>query len=361
MRSGPRDFGPPDESSRPTAKMRTLLLENELEDESKEGYTPPAGAKAEKGFQGLTGNENTTLFRAGRRTPTSYASKSRMPKGFTPRIFVPANKLPILSPAQIAAHEDAVENLVRKTGANDIVSLRPKLNAWWNEYLPAEHFSFNRPRNEKQTLLDLTLSNEEAREIFTEPSSAELEATGDMRRENTHIAEFLPADKCKSNFADSFAEGDAASNRGILKFTFRSRESNPSGLRGGSSTLSEEGIQKDLIRGKKIYSPNLTGKQQEGGWTFMAREERRLPTNVYAIENSSAFLRSLNNDELALSAAKQEPGFRVQDFARERGWGITYARRFQTEFNKRLALWKELGVDPNRIVQQLIPEEQNTR
>jgi hypothetical protein len=321
-------------------------------DSEETAYKPPVGATVERGLHRLTGTDYWPLFRKGKRTPTGYTSKSRMPKGYTPRILVPANKVPILLPEQIAEHEDAVSNWARDKGVDDVPSLRPKVNAQGNEYLPPEHFSLDRPRNEKITSPDLALSTEELEDIFAQSSADEIEEVGGCRTENSHIAHLLPSEKFKSNFADSSTEGDPVLNRGIIKNGLPHRQSNPSGLRGGSSTIDEEGIKKDLVRGMKVYSPNLTNEQQKGGWAFVPREEWTLPTNVNAVQNSSAFVNSLDADELALNAAKLEPNFRIEDFAREKEWGIGFAKRFQTAFNKKLAAWKEAGGDPKRIAAQ---------
>ena len=339
------------------AETEVAVTEDELEDV----YTPPAGALVEKGFQGLTGNESRRLFRLGLRTPTSYTSKSRMPKSYKPRILVPAPEVPILSPEQTAAHEDAVQNLVRQTGASDVASLQPKINVQGNEYLPPESFSLSRPRNEKRISPELTLSPEEARAIFTELSSEEVEGINGSRRENTHIAQFLPAEKSKSNFAYSSAEGDPTSSRSIVKNVLPSRQSNPSGLRGGSSTTNKGESRRDLIRGRKIYCPSLTNAQQEGGWTFAPRDEWIRPSNEYAIQNSRAFLNSLTPNELALNAAKLEPDFRIEDFAREKEWGINFAKRFQNAFNKKLTERKEAGVNPDMIAKAETEEIRSNR
>jgi hypothetical protein len=135
-----------------------------------EGYKPPPGAVVERGIQGFTGNENLSLFRQGKTTPSNYPCKSRMPEGFSECISVPHYRVPILTPEAVAAHESAIQKLAADTGDRH-VPLRPKINRHGNEYLPSEHFTFNRLRNQKRISPDLALSPEEAREIFAKDPS----------------------------------------------------------------------------------------------------------------------------------------------------------------------------------------------
>src|SRR5580704_17590825 len=90
------------------------------------GYEPPPGANVERGFQGLTGNENPTLFRHGKRTPSNYPCKSRMPEGFSGCIFVSHFQVPILTPEAVAAHESAIQKLAADPD-EPYVPLRPKI------------------------------------------------------------------------------------------------------------------------------------------------------------------------------------------------------------------------------------------
>lgn len=330
-----------------------------------EGYTPPPGAVVERGFQGLTGKENPKLFRQGKRTPSNYPCKSRMPEGFSERIFVPHYRVPILTPEAVAAHESAIQKLAADTG-DHYVPLRPKINRNGNEYLPHEHFSVNRLRNQKRISPDLALSPEEAREIFPDdPEECQEPEARDVNNTHLVLAEPLATETSKSDFEDSVDESQPEaqpevewrSNRGAFKSTYP-RRSNPSGFRGVSSAVDEGEFKKDLIRGKRIRSPNLTKAEQEGGWTFAPRKEWILPTNVNRIRNSSAFLNSLNVNELALNAAQMEPGFRIEEFAAERGWGIRPARRFQTAFNKKRKAWEEAGGDPTLMPAAAAAEEE---
>lgn len=318
--------------------------------ENNEGYKPPLGAVVERGFQGLTGNENPRLFRRGKRTPSNYPCKSRMPEGFSERIFVSHYRVPILTPEAVADHESAIHTLSAETG-DRYVPLRPKINRSGNEYLPPERFTFNRSLNQKRISPDLALSPEEAQIFAKDPDEDQEPEARDV--ENTHLvlAEPLPTEtfNCEDSGDESQSEAqpevERRSSRGALQSAYP-RQSNPSGFRGGSSAVDDLPFKKDLIRGKGIKHPDLTKVEQEGGWTFAPRKEWIVPTNVNRIRNSSAFLNSLNVDELALNAAQMEPGFRIEEFAAERGLGIRPARRFQTAFNKKRKAWEEAGGDP---------------
>jgi len=314
------------------------------------GYEPPPGAIVERGFQGLTGNENPTLFRHGKRTPSNYPCKSRKPEGFSGCIFVPRYRVPILTPEAVAAHESAIHTLAAETG-DRYVPLRPKINRSGNEYLPPERFTFNRSLNQKRISPDLALSPEEAQIFAKDPDEDQEPEARDV--ENTHLVLAEPLATETSDSEDSVDESqqeaqpevERRSSRGALQSAYP-RLSNPSGFRGGSSAVDDLPFKKDLIRGKRIHSPNLTKAEQEGGWTLAPRKEWILSTNVNRIRNSSAFLNSLDVDELALNAAQMEPGFRIEEFAAERGWMIGPARRFQTAFNKKRKAWEEAGGDP---------------
>jgi hypothetical protein len=328
-----------------------------------EGYKPPPGAVVERGFQGLTGKENPRLFRQGKTTPSNYPCKSRMPEGFSERFCVSHYRVPILMPEAVAAHESAIQKLAADTGDRH-VPLRPKINRHGNEYLPSEHFTFNRLRNQKRISPDLALSPEEAREIFAkDPEEDQEPEARDVNNTHLVLAEPLPTET--SDIEDSVDESqpeaprevERRSDRGAFKSTYP-RRSNPSGFRGGSSAVDEGEFKKDLIPGKRIYSPNLTKAEQEGGWTFAPRKEWILPTNVNRIRNSSAFLNSLDVDELALNAAQMEPGFTIEEFAAERGLGIRPARRFQTAFNKKRKAWEEAGGDPTLMPAPAAAEEE---
>jgi hypothetical protein len=326
-----------------------------------EGYKPPLGAVVERGFQGLTGNENPRLFRKGKRTPSNYPCKSRMPEGFSGCIFFPRFRVPILTPEAVAAHESAIHTLAADTG-DRYVPLRPKINRNGNEYLPPERFTFNRSRNQKISP-DLTLPPEEAQIFAKDPDEDQEPEARDV--ENTHLvlAEPLPTETLNSEDSGDESQPEAQleverrSSRGALQSAYP-RRSNPSGFRGGSSAVDDLPFKKDLIRGKRIKHPDLTKVQQEGGWTFAPRKEWILLTNVNRIRNSSAFLNSLDVDELALNAAQMEPGFRIEEFAAERGWKIRPARRFQTAFNKKRKAWEEAGGDPTLMPALAAAEEE---
>lgn len=328
-----------------------------------EGYKPPPGAVVEKGFQGLTGNENPRLFRQGKITPSNFPCKSRMPEGFSGRIFVPHYRVPILTPEAVAHHESSIQKLAAETG-DAFDPLRPKINRNGNEYLPPERFTFNRPLNEKRISPDLALSPEEALEIFAkDPDEDQEPESRDVS--NTHLVLAEPLATETSDSEDSVDESqpeaqpevERRSSRGALQSAYP-RRSNPSGFRGGSSAVDDLPFKKDLIRGKRIKHPDLTKVQQEGGWTFAPRKEWILPTNVNRIRNSSAFLNSLDMDELALNAAQMEQGFRIEEFAAERGWMIGPARRFQTAFNKKRKAWEEAGGDPTLMPALAAAEEE---
>jgi hypothetical protein len=315
-----------------------------------EGYKPPPGAAVERGFQGLTGNENPRLFRQGKRTPSNYPCKSRMPEGFPGCIFVPRYRVPILTPEAVADHESAIQKLATETG-DAFDPLRPKINQRGNEYLPPERFTFNRLRNQKRISPDLALSPEEAQIFAKDPEEDQEPEARDVNNTHLVLAEPLPTET--SNSEDSVDESqpeakpevEHRSGRGALQGAYP-RRSNPSGFRGGSSAVDDLPFKKDLIRGKRIKHPDLTKVQQEGGWKFAPRKVWIPPTNVNRIRNSSAFLNSLDVDELTLNAAQMEPEFRIEEFAVEIGWMIGPARRFQTAFNKKRKAWEETGGDP---------------
>jgi hypothetical protein len=216
-----------------------------------EGYKPSPGAVVERGFQGLTGNENPRLFRQGNRTPSSYPCKSRMPEGFSKRIFVPRHRVPILTPEAVADHESAIQKLAAETG-DAFDPLRPKINQRGNEYLPPERFTFNRSLNQKRISPDLGLSPEEAQIFAKDPDEDQEPEARDVTNTHLVLAEPLPTET--SNSEDSVDEGqpeaqpevERRSSRGALQSTYP-RRSNPSGFRGGSSAVDDLPFKKDLL------------------------------------------------------------------------------------------------------------------
>ncbi len=124
----------------------------------------------------------------------------------------------------------------------------------------------------------------------------------------------------------------------------------------------------------KKFQGGLKGKAEliqstvpGGGYAVKPRtKELEILFDKYRLENSGEFLRSLEPFELALNAAKQEPTFRLADIVREfnqnnpDSWiSLPEGRRRQTAFNKKVAAWKEAGVDPNRIAStDSAPEDQ---
>lgn len=123
------------------------------------------------------------------------------------------------------------------------------------------------------------------------------------------------------------------------------------------------------LGGLKGRTELIKSKVPGGGYTVKPRtRELEIPYNRYELENSAEFLRTLEPFELALNAAKQEPGFRLADVVREfnennpQGYmGLSKAERRQTDFNKKVAAWKEAGVNPARIARPASPpEDQNT-
>jgi hypothetical protein len=106
---------------------------------------------------------------------------------------------------------------------------------------------------------------------------------------------------------------------------------------------------------KKLIGPTDTRRElikskiRGGGYAVKPRtKELDIPFDRYKLQNSASFLNTLSSDELDLNAAKQDPGFRIEDFALKKGWKIGPAKRLQTAFNKKFAKWKEEEfIDPN--------------